>query len=240
MPQKTKKTDTQPRLIPVPVWIFFGVSLFLFCTAIYQSVLQQKLVGYEWETEVIIPTVIDTGDESIDWQWNTWEIWNPWNPSQWLDNQSDTQQSSIQVIEEALNGTQLIQQFYQVFSAKNVDAMLSLFDINLQRDSTIRQFFVDKNISSFIDNIENNRLSPANIQLLPPSKTGTEEYQYDLIYRLASGKGIDEMWTVNDFIETWIIKVKTTQNWPKISSIRCETHRCSFNPFFRPENYGIK
>jgi hypothetical protein len=42
-----------------------------------------------------------------------------------------------------------------------------------------------------------------------------------------------------NFEEQRIAKIRYTESWPKLASIRCETPKCSFNPFFRPENYGL-
>jgi hypothetical protein len=118
-----------------------------------------------------------------------------------------------------------------VFSQKDSTNLTSLFDTPLQKSADIRRFFSDYKITPFIDNIENNKIAPYNITLISTSPTGTEEYSYMLNYHLIPGD--------ITFEEERIAKVKYTDNGPKIASIRCESYRCSYNPFFRPESYGL-
>jgi hypothetical protein len=104
-------------------------------------------------------------------------------------------------------------------------------DTPLQRSEDIRRFFSAYKITPFIDNIENNSIAPYNINLETTSPSGVEEYKYTLEYHLIPQD--------IDFQEERRVKIRYTDNGPKIASIRCETHRCSYNPFFRPESYGL-
>lgn len=209
MPKKNKET----KLIPIPVWIFFGVSLLLFCTAIYQSIIRPTLVKDDkvailqpWNNAVIVST---SDAENID-----------------IDN---TQ--TIQAVEETTDWTQFLNQFYQVFSSKDISQMRSMMDSVLQKNETIQQFWTSYKITPFIDNITNNKVSPQNIQLIATSPSWTEEYTFELNYHLIPAD--------QDFNETRVAKVRYTDAWPKLASIRCETTNCSKNPFFRPERYNL-
>ncbi len=103
----------------------------------------------------------------------------------------------------------------------------------VQKNATIRQFWKSYNITHFIDSIETHHLQPQNITLLSTSPFGVEEYQYNLNYTLLPE------YNSQIFKETRTAKIKYTENGPKLASIHCETTRCSHNPFFRPENYGL-
>jgi hypothetical protein len=83
-------------------------------------------------------------------------------------------------------------------------------DTPLEKNTTIRQFFSTYKIEPFINNIETNSLHPENITLVSTSPSGIEEYQYNLTYKLASDKGIAEQRTVNDFVETRVVRIKYT------------------------------
>ena len=77
-------------------------------------------------------------------------------------------------------------------------------DTPLQKSEDMRRFFSSYKITPFIDNIENNKLQPENIQLLNTSASGVEEYQYELNYHLVPNG--------QDFKETWIVRVKYTES----------------------------
>jgi hypothetical protein len=202
------KLSKEGQKIPMRVRVFFGASLLLFCTALYQAILRPTLNAAETDIATDIPQIIISDDED-----------------EWIASQltpTETEQNS---------GKQFLQQFYQTLSQKDIATLTTLFDTPLQKSTEIKQFFSAYKITPFIDNITTNSVLPEQIALVSTSPSGVEEYRYQLNYHLEP--------TNQDFAETRVAKIKYTENGPKIASIRCETPRCSFNPFFRPENYGL-
>jgi hypothetical protein len=225
-PTPTSHRSSLPsRKVPVGVWIFFGCSLLIFFIALYQSFLRPSDAvapdSFSWDS--ILPAPQDTPDPQDSLLSGvTGDIIISDN----VDERYPPETSSV-----APSGPAFLQQFYEVFSQKDITTLTSLFDAPLQRSQDIRRFFSEYKITPFIDNIENNRIIPSNISLLATSPSGVEEYQYTLSYRLIPQD--------LSFEEERIAKVKYTDDGPKIASIRCETPRCSYNPFFRPESYGL-
>ena len=129
------------------------------------------------------------------------------------DTYTTTTLSTLPPIEESTTteetlspsvGPAFIKQFYQVFSQKDIDTLISLMDTPLQRSTDIRRFFSSYKITPFIDNIENNKVQPENIQLIDTSPTGVEEYQYELNYHLIPNG--------QDFKETRVVRIKYTES----------------------------
>lgn len=148
-----------------------------------------------------------------------------------VSGNEDEWDTSTQTPTFQAGGPAFLQQFYQTFSQKDATSLLALFDAPLQKSTEIKQFFSNYKIVPFIDNITNNSIFPENIELISTSPSGVEEYRYNLNYHLEPSN--------EDFAETRVAKVKFTDNDAKIASIRCESTRCSYNPFFRPESYGL-
>ncbi|MDR2541195.1 MAG: hypothetical protein LBD11_05530 [Candidatus Peribacteria bacterium] len=209
-PTLSRTTKKEMHKIPVRVWVFFGASLLLFCIALYQAILR--------------PSLTTTLDQPTD----TPEIIVSDNQNEW----GEVEQTQVPEFDAQTAGGQFLQQFYQTFSQKDSTALLALFDAPLQKSTEIRQFFSNYKMVPFIDNISNNSISPENIELISTSPSGVEEYRYNLNYHLVP--------TNEDFAETRVAKVRFIENNEgKIASIRCESTRCSYNPFFRPESYGL-
>jgi hypothetical protein len=151
------------------------------------------------------------------------------------DDESDQSEQEIETSENGLEvqypqaGKETLTAFYQLLSAKNIEELQKLFDTPLQKSADIQRFFSDYRIPPFIDNIEGNNISPENIELLTTSPSGIEEYQYNINYTLKD----------QAFSELRRAKIKYTPEGAKVASIHCESHRCSYNPFFRPESYGL-
>lgn len=212
---KVKNETNEKRLIPVWVWIFFGCSLLMFCIALYESCMRPKMISetQKWATEEDIIVNIDSSETPISEPSNT--------------------ESSITVVEEATTGPQFLYQWYQIFSSKDVALLKTLMDSAMRNNATIKQFWSAYKINSFIDGIENHSLQPQNITLISTSPSWIEEYQYELEYSLLPE------YNAQHFKETRVAKVRYTETGPQLASLRCETPRCSYNPFFRPENYGL-
>ncbi|MDR0859584.1 MAG: hypothetical protein LBO09_00975 [Candidatus Peribacteria bacterium] len=210
-PSLSKVHKKEPNKIPVRVRVFFGLSLLLFCVALYQAILRPSLTQNTPDEPTTTPEII-VSDNQNEW--------------------GEVEQTQLPEFTAQTAGGQFLQQFYQTFSQKDSTALLALFDAPLQKSAEIRQFFSNYKIVPFIDNISNNSVSPENIELLSTSPSGVEEYRYNINYHLVP--------TNEDFAETRVAKVRFTENNEgKIASIRCESTRCSYNPFFRPESYGL-
>ena len=204
--------------IPTRIRIFFWCSLLLFCTAIYKAFLLPKITAPTPEITIQQDEDLNEGIIISDNE-NDLEVYFPLIVDE------------IEATEEKISGAQFIYQFYQTFSQKDIPTLISLFDAPLQRNAEIRQFFSAYKINPFIDNIQDNHVRPENIELISTSASGVEEYRFNLNYHLTTNS--------QDFAETRAIKVRFTDNGPRVASIHCESTRCSFNPFFRPESYGL-
>jgi hypothetical protein len=183
-PQKlVKKADSK---IPLGVRIFFGCCLLIFCIAVYKAILLPKIIQNSQNT----PTITNLSGE---------EGTNEINGNSAILTSTD---ENDLILTETTVGPAFIKQFYQVFSQKDLENLTTLFDAPLQKSADIRRFFSAYKITPFIDNIENNKISPENIELLSTSPTGTEEYRYTLNYHLVPNN--------QDFAETRVAKVKYT------------------------------
>ncbi|MDR0369003.1 MAG: hypothetical protein LBH96_00220 [Candidatus Peribacteria bacterium] len=147
-----------------------------------------------------------------------------------INDSNNTQFEDVESKEDdTQTGEEVLSNFYQKFSSKEIRELQQLFDAPLQKSNDIQRFFSEYKITPFIDNIEGNSIAPENIELLSTSPSGVEEYQYNINYKLNN----------QEFSELRKAKIRYTTEGAKIASIRCETHRCSYNPFFRPESYGL-
>ncbi|MDR3169891.1 MAG: hypothetical protein LBU27_09475 [Candidatus Peribacteria bacterium] len=149
--------------IPMRVRVFFGVSLLVFCIALYQAILRPALNSAVANMPTTIPEIIISDNEE-----------------EWIASQltpTETTQGS---------GEQFLQQFYQTFSQKDITTLTTLFDAPLQKSTEIKQFFSAYKITPFIDNITANSILPEQIELLTTSPSGVEEYRYHLNYHLES------------------------------------------------------
>ena len=215
---KTQRTITTPtsqwisrkeRKIHTGVRIFFGCSLFLFCIAVYYAILR--------------PQSIETSNQK-----NLEMIVSDNNFSNEETNQNT--ENTPPILEESF-GSLFLKEFYYQLSSKNITGVIDLMDKPLRNSSEIRRIFSEYRIVPFIDGIEYNQIFPENIELISTSNSGVEEYRYNINYKLADSD--------QTFAETRLTKIKFTDNGPKIASIHCESKRCSYNPFFRPESYGL-
>ena len=145
-------------------------------------------------------------------------------------NQNTENTAQLPVIEES-SGSVFLKEFYRQLSNKNITGIVDLMDKPLKSSSEIRRIFSEYRIAPFIDGIEHHQISPENIELISTSNAGVEEYRYNINYKLADSD--------QTFAETRLTKIKFTDNGPKVASILCESKRCSYNPFFRPESYGL-
>ncbi|MDR0282482.1 MAG: hypothetical protein LBI53_04175 [Candidatus Peribacteria bacterium] len=124
-----------------------------------------------------------------------------------------------------------LKEFYFQLSNKNITGIVDLMDKPLKSSSEIRRIFSEYRITPFIDGIEHHQISPENIELISISNAGVEEYRYNINYTLADSD--------QTFAETRLTKIRFTDNGPRVASIHCESKRCSYNPFFRPESFGL-
>jgi hypothetical protein len=117
---------------------------------------------------------------------------------------SHVEPTAEELAKEQSVGVAFLKQFYQVFSQKDIETLRSLMDTPLQKSTDIRRFFSSYKITPFIDNIENQSISPSNITLVATSPSGTEEYKYTITYHLIPQN--------LPFEEEWIAKVRYTEN----------------------------
>lgn len=208
----SKANKKESNKIPTWVWIFFWCSLLLFCISLYMAFLRPKIQQpIEQPNDKEQEIIISNHEEDINDSNNT----QPKN--------DEIKEQNSQAGQEALS------EFYQKFSSKDTKELQKLFDSPLQKSTDIQKFFSEYKITPFIDNIEGNSISPENIELLSTSPSGVEEYQYNINYKLNN----------QEFSELRKAKIRYTTEGAKIASIHCESHRCSYNPFFRPESYGL-
>lgn len=234
LPSSPKKVTKK---IPVWVWIFFGASLLLFCISLYQALLFPQLTTSNQSS--LTPTQnmgTNEGILSSNQEETIFPLFeNEEDTTAWTENDSLTLLGSVEstVTDEDYQNIALIQNFYSLVSAKDIEGLRNLFDTPMKNSSNIRSIFSNYKISPFIDNIRGNKIQPTNISLIDTSDSGTKEYEYMLTYTLETSDQTQE------FDELWKIKIRTENGEQKIGSIWCESYRCSYNPFFWPEAYGL-
>jgi hypothetical protein len=148
----------------------------LFCIAIYQAFLRPSSDIFSRpslrETN-LTESSIETSTTGTDFPVEEILISN--NVDEWYSPQTSA---------ETLSGAAFIEQFYQVFSQKDIVTLTTMFDAPLQKSADIKRFFSEYKITPFIDNIENHSITPYNIGLENTSPSGVEEYSYIIDYRL--------------------------------------------------------
>ncbi|MDR2190490.1 MAG: hypothetical protein LBP53_04830 [Candidatus Peribacteria bacterium] len=170
--------------IPNWVWIFFGCSLLLFCTALYRAVLRPNNLSLLEPTIPNEPSLTET--EMVSEEPTTEEVGSDGNvryppvieetlPEVTLPEEEPTAQVS---------GIAFLQQFYQVFSQRDITTLRNLMDTPLQKSADMKRFFSDYKITPFLDNIEHHQITPYNISLVDTSPSGVEEYSYMIGYHL--------------------------------------------------------
>jgi hypothetical protein len=219
-----RKAESSDNKIPLWVRIFFWCSLLLFCVSFYKAIIYPQLDGGQVD-EGSIEFLMDW-DEDKNMGDNSQNI-NDYVPSD--SNETNiTQESWLKVPETA---TETIEEYFSRLSNRDFDWAFDLMIPVLRSASEIREHFTSFRMNPFLDWIEWWKLTPTNFQYVKSPTYWKDVYNFDLSYTMNSDQ--------SKYDEIWEFTVNTQWDFPKISSIRCITPKCSYHPIFWPENFGL-
>ena len=225
-----KRPSSSDTKIPLWVRMFFWCSLLLLCVSFYKAMIYPQLEknnefvdqGISWvdenvklnDDELVIDENTDIDNEVI-----------------WSDNLGQNEIEDVQWLNIPENAKDTIAEFFNRLSDRNFDDAFELMIPVLRNSSEIKEHFTAFRMNPFLDWIEWWRLTPTNFQYIKSPSFWKDVYNFDLLYVLNSDQ--------SEYEETWEFTVNTQWDFPRISSIRCVTPKCSYHPIFWPENFGL-
>lgn len=220
MVQSKKSDKSSITQVPLWVWIFFGVSLLLFCVAFYQAIIRPQL------------------EDKLDVSMMSNDYWDGESKGDFvtLENESSGTLNQVNTLGNEdmdswiVTSEQLIKKFFVYLSERRFDDAFGLFWSKTQNDENIREHFTSFRMAPFFNWIEWWRLEPTNIHYIE-NVNWKDKYWFDISYVLSSNN--------ERYEESWEVIVGEAWWEQKILNIVCVTHRCSYHPIFWPENFGL-
>lgn len=228
MSHKSPSSDTK---IPWWVWAFFGCSLFLFCISFYHAIIRPQMDDSPIESVSNNAGVFWVGTNTngvSDDENNQLNIGIQENLEETSDIADKTVAEGGWEIKTPVN---LISDFFNYLSNRDYDTAFSLLIPALQKSSEIRTHFTEFRMNPFLDWIDWWRITPENFVYIDSPSYWRDKYGFDLSYTLIS--------TQDKYEESREFVVDTSLSNPKIVSIECKTHRCSYHPLFWPEKFWL-
>lgn len=222
-----RKPESSDNRIPLWVWVFFGCSLLLFCVSFYQAIIRPQI-----ESEnVVVDESVYWVDENLQTEWDSQDVLTLNETNEWGDDVEQSWTEENQWVNVPETATDTISEYFSRLSNRNFDWAFDLMIPALRNSSEIRDHFTSFRMNPFLDWIEWWKLIPTKFQYVKSPTYWKDIYNFDLSYVMSSDQ--------SKYDETWEFTVNTQWDFPKISSIRCVTPKCSYHPIFWPENFGL-
>ena len=222
-----RKPESSDNKIPLWVWVFFWCSLLLFCVSFYQAIIRPQIEN----ENVVVEESAYWVDENLQTEWNSQDILGLDETNEWGDNVDQGWTKENQWINIPETATDTISEYFNRLSNRNFDGAFDLMIPALRNSSEIRDHFTSFRMNPFLDWIQWWRITPINFEYVSSPNLWKDVYKFDLSYVMDSDQ--------SKYDETWEFTVNTQWDFPRISSIRCVTPKCSYHPIFWPENFGL-